>query len=155
MRKKVIAFIVVFLLIAGWGISNVLCDVSSTEYLIRDSKLFEKEEVEDAMDVLKRSAIVKNCGFKLDTLTYDEKLHYDEIADLEQWKDSFGQEYSIEKVIIIDGSFTVENAKVNTFLQSVFWGYAVDPTYTDGQQVQTQWVMFQNEEGHWVEPVML
>lgn len=155
MRKKVIAFIVVFLLIAGWGISNVLCDVSSTEYLIGDSELFGKEEVEDAMDVLKRSAIVKNCGFKLGTLTYDEKLHYDEIADLEQWKDSFGQEYSIEKVIIIDGSFTVENAKVNTFLQSVFWGYEVDPTYADGQQVQTEWVMFQNEEGHWVEPVML
>lgn len=155
MRKKVITFIVVFLLIAGWGISNVLCDVSSTEYLISDSKLFEKEEVEDAMDVLKRSAIVKNCGFKLDTLTYDEKLHYDEIADLEQWKDSFGQEYSIEKVIIIDGSFTVENAKVNAFLQSVFWGYEVDPTYADGQQVQTEWVVFQNEEGHWVEPVVI
>lgn len=155
MRKKVIIFLVLLLIIAGCTVSNILCDVSSVEYSISDSKLFQREEIEEAMDVLKRSAIVKNCGFKLDTLTYDEELHYDEISDLDQWRADFGQDYSIGKVIVIDGSFTVKNAKINTFLQSVFWGYQVNPTYVDSEQVKTQWIMFQNEYGHWVEPVVI
>lgn len=155
MRKVHVVFLSILLIVAGWAATNILCDVSSAEYSISDSKLFQREEIEDAMDVLKRASIIKKCGFELNTLTYNEEVHYDEISDLDRWRDVFGHRYPIEKVIIIEGTFTVKNAKINTFLQSVFWGYQVNPSYYNGEQVENQWIMFRNEEGHWFEPNLI
>lgn len=72
MRKVYIVFLAILLIVAGWAVSNILCDVSSVEYLISDSRILQREEIEDAMDVIKRSSIVEKCGFELNTLTYDE-----------------------------------------------------------------------------------